>query len=387
MTSQISSAKNLTTHVALVLDRSVSMRHLEQKTIQVADELVAFLANKSTEMNQEWRVSVYSFGNEVDCHIWDMDVLRLPSMKEHYRINGNTALIDATNLALDDGEKITEHRGDHSFLVYVVTDGEENWSTGGKRQTFGLYDRPSYSQKAQLVEALRKRLGTLPDNRTVAVLAPDTHGAKAAQELGFENIFLWDTSSEAGMEAASQAIQTSATTYMEARTKGAEGLRTMRGGLFVGANVDPEAVKKKLKPLTPYEYDLVPVTKVKDKAFEKFDKPTKAYPEGKPLGWFVRIDDFINHVDPPFAIGKGYYQLFSGNARRSEKVQGNKQVAVMDKKTSQVYVGPEARRIVGLPDHDQTVKPGSNPDYEIFVKSTSDNRHLPVGTKLLLLKN
>src|SRR5688500_1692821 len=99
--------KNLTTHVNLVLDGSGSMPALKNKTIQVADDLIAFLAEQSKKMNQEWRVSVYSFGSDVTCHIWDMDVLRLPSMKEHYKIAGMTALVDATFTALDDSDMIT----------------------------------------------------------------------------------------------------------------------------------------------------------------------------------------------------------------------------------------------------------------------------------------
>lgn len=60
----------------------------------------------------------------------------------------------------------------------------------------------------------------------------------------------------------------------------------------------------------------------------------------------------------------------------------------MDKKTSRIYVGPEARDIVGLPHHDVTVAPDANPDYEIFIRSTSDNRHLPCnkGSKLLVMR-
>ena len=56
MSPSASPARNLTTHVSLVLDRSYSMTDLKEKTVEIADKLVAFLAEQSKEMGQEWRV-------------------------------------------------------------------------------------------------------------------------------------------------------------------------------------------------------------------------------------------------------------------------------------------------------------------------------------------
>lgn len=373
-------AKNLTTHVALVLDRSVSMDHLTEKTIQVADELVAFLAEQSKANNQEWRVSVYTFGNDVSCHIWDMDVLRLPSMKEHYRIDGNTALIDAVNTALDDGEKITEHRGDHAFLVYVLTDGEENWSAGEHARRSGGY--PPYGVGQILSDRLRKRLKSLPDNRTMAVLAPNANGRRYMQDLGFNNIELWDASSEAGMEKAAQSIKTSATAYMTARTQGAAGLRSMKGGLFVGANVNAQAVKAaNLVPLDPKQRKITVVVKTED-SFEKVVKPANSRRKVAETGWFVKIEDYVKRVNKgEYPLGDAFYELV-----KSERVQGDKEIAVVEVDTNKVFVGDGARQLLGLPDHVVSVKPDMNPDYKIFIQSNSLNRHLPHGSSVMVLK-
>lgn len=374
----ISSAKNLTVHVALVLDRSTSMLRLQDKTIKVADELVAFLAEQSKKKNQEWRVSVYSFGNEVDCHIWDMDVLRLPSMKEHYRIRGNTALIDAVTTALDDGDKITEHRGDHSFLVYVITDGEENWSRGtGPQPSFGRVPTDV------LIKQLKERLADLKDNRTVAILAPSDQGVRYSQQLGFTNIALWDTSSEAGMEAAAQTIRESAVTYMQARTQGAVGLRSMqKGGLFVGGGVDAKAIKAaNLKPLATAKRKIVRVTKTDD-SFEKVVKPVTKSRLKPEMGWFVEIEKFVKRINKgEYPVGDAFYELV-----KTERVQADKEIAVVENNTNKVFVGDGARHLLGLPDHVVTVKPGMNPEYTIFVQSNSLNRHLPHGSQVMLIK-
>jgi uncharacterized protein YegL len=366
-------AKNLTTHVALVLDRSISMQGLKQKTIEIADMLVSFLAEQSKKMGQEWRVSVYTFGDEVDCHIWDMDVLRLPSMKEHYRINGNTALVDAVFLALDDGDKITEHRGDHSFLVYVITDGEEN------RSRLGSKDRWGFPSKEEKVIKLRERIAAMPQNRTLSVLVPNDSGVREAQEFGFPlgNIKLWDASSEQGMEKAAEAIKESATNYMTAR---AAGLRSTTS-LFVGANVDAKAVKAaNLKPLPSNKRKIVVVVKTDD-SFEKVVKPANSRRAKPETGWFVKIEDYVKRINNgSYPLGNAFYELTKG-----ETIQGDKEIAVVEVDTNKVYVGDGARQLLGLPDTKVRVKPDLNPEYKIFVQSNSLNRHLPHGCQVMLL--
>jgi hypothetical protein len=369
-------AKNLTTHVALVLDRSISMQDLRHKTIQIADNLVSFLAEQSQKMGQEWRVTVYTFGDDVDCHIWDMDVLRLPSMKEHYRIKGNTALVDAVFLALDDGDKITEHRGDHSFLVYVITDGEEN------RSRLGSVDRWGYPSKEEKVRKLSERMRVMPPNRTLSVLVPNEKGVREAQDFGFPlgNVKLWDASSEQGMEEAAEAIKESATRYMEAR---ATGVRSTTS-LFVGENVDAKSIKDaKLIPLPTENRRFVLVTKSRSTESLFFEKPINRVTKKRlvpDVAWHVEIKDFVDAAYPPYRVGMAFYELI-----KAERVTADKRIAVVDNNTKQVYVGDGARRLLSLPNGDCRVKPTLNPGYKIFVESNSVNRHLRLGTEVLLL--
>lgn len=340
MSPSASPARNLTTHVSLVLDRSYSMTDLKEKTVEIADKLVAFLAEQSKEMGQEWRVSVYTFDDDVDCHIWDMDVLRLPSMKEHYQIGGNTALVDSVLLALDDGDKITEHRGDHSFLVYVITDGEEN------RSRLGNKDRYGFPSKEEKVRKLSERMRLMSDNRTLSLLVPNEKGVREATAYGFPlgNIKLWDASSEQGMEAAAEAIKESATQYMKAR---AAGVRSTTS-LFVGADVDAKAVKAAgLTPLPTGDRKIVMVAKTKtteDLFFEKpINRPTKTRPVAD-KAWHVEIQPFVDAAYPPFRVGMSYYQLM-----KSEKVTADKRIAVVEVNTNQVFVGDGARQLLKLP--------------------------------------
>jgi hypothetical protein len=375
--------QNLTTHVFLLLDRSVSMEHLAEKVRQVTRELVADMASKSEAAKQDWRVSLLTFGSDVSLHTWDMDVLRFQSMMQEtkfYEIDGNTALIDAMNTALDDAEKITQHRGDHSFLFHLVTDGEENWSVGKTQR--GYSGHPGYGVTEQLTRDLTARLKALPDNYTLAVYAPDKQGVQASRDLGFENIWLWDATSEAGMEAMAQAMKNSSSTYMEARTKGAAGLRTMtRGGLFVGGNVDAAAVKAaNLKPLPTEKRKIVVVVKTED-SFEKVRLPANSKRAKPVMGWFVKIEDYVKRINKgTYPLGDAFYELVKG-----ETIEGDKEIAVVDVNTNQVFVGAGARQLLGLPAERRRVKPDQNAGYKIFIQSNSLNRHLPHGCSVMVL--
>lgn len=364
------------THIVLLLDASSSMEYsnLTEPVIQVVDSLIEKWTKQSLQLGDMTRLTVYQFSSEnylpngqaFQCIWYDTDIQRLSTIKGRYTPKGNTALIDATLTAYEELSLIPTLHGDHTFLFFVITDGEENRSR-----------RPAVE--------LRRVIQNVPENWTMAAMVPHAMGRADALKYGFPagNIQIWDATSARGVEEAGEVIAQATSNYMQSRTK--LGMRST-STLFVGGQVDAAAVKAKLIPLAHTAYDIVPVTK-SALAFEKRKKPTKRFPEGESLGFFIRIDDFINKItNNRFEIGKGWYQLFSAGARTREKIGGNKQIAVMDKKTSQIYVGPEARDIVGLAQGDCTVEPGTNPDYEIFVKSTSENRHLPVGTKLLIMK-
>lgn len=371
-------------HVALVLDESWSMDHIKEDLIKAVDRTVEALASDSKEWEHETRVTIYTFNSagynmpsehedgNVRCQHYDKDVLRLPSLADRYKPAGGTPLIDATLKAIDDLSLTPEIYGDHAFLVYVLTDGDENAS------------RVAHTAAGK-ARALTSRIERLADNWTIACFVPDFQGAQRARNYGYPNVKEWNAATAQGVEEVGEVIQQTTRNWMENRTKGA---RSAGRSLFVGGQVDAVQVKTKLTPLAHSAYDLIPVTaREGDASFEKRKKPTKAFPEGEVIGRFIRIDDFVRRINNGnFEIGKGYYQLFSNDARRSEKIQGNKEIAVLEKKTSQIYVGPSARQIVGLPDHDVTVKPDANPDFQIFVRSTSENRHLPIGTKLLIMK-
>lgn len=334
--------QTLVNHVALVLDASSSMQSKADELIKVADSTVKFLAQLSQDLNQETRVSVYSFADKVENFIYDKDVLRLPSIKELYSPYGWTALIDAALKSQDDLSKTLELYDDHAYLIYLLTDGLENASK---------HSIPELSHKLTL----------LPNNWTVAVLVPDINGKIAAQRYGFpkDNIAIWDTRTTEGLIDVGNTIRDTSKSFMTARATGVRGTKSL---FSMGSDaLNEQTVTTNLTVLDPKSYMLIPIVLPKDAK--------------------VEIRDFVVGLGKKFEVGKAFYQL-----SKSEKVQPTKQVAVRDRKSKVVYSGPNARKLVNLPDYEIRVKPEDNPKYDVFIESQSYNRHVTPGSQLLLLK-
>ncbi len=329
---------NYINHIVFVIDNSGSMYNLTNQVPKVFDAQIEYLARRSKELDQETRVSVYLFNNTVTNLVYDMDVLRLPSLQGLYRVNGSTALIDATIKALDDLGQTSQLYGDHSFLTYVITDGEENMSS----------TRP---------HALSAKLQALPDNWTVAVLVPNQLGVREAKSFGFpaDNISIWDTSPR-GLEETGRKMQQYTENYMQARSRGVRGTKS----LFTLdlSKINSAEVAGKLRELTTKDFKILPVTK---------EVPIRDFVEGK-------LRDYVK--------GNAYYQL-----TKPEMVQNYKQICVRNNRSGKIYGGQHARNLLRLPNDDVKVDPKNTDfsNFDIFVQSTSVNRKLVPGTVLLYL--
>jgi hypothetical protein len=332
-------SQNYINHIALVLDASSSMQHLTDQVPKVADNQIAYLGKRSQELDQETRVTVYTFADEfnIQCLVYDKDVLRLPSIKGLYKPQGNTALIDATLKALDDLAKTPELYGEHAFLTYVLTDGEENRSKA----------RPG---------ELTERLNGLPDHWTTAVFVPNQNGVFEAKRFGFpkDNIAVWDATTARGMSEAGERIRQTTEDFMVARKNGVRGSRNLFN--IDVANLTKASVKN-LTKLTPGQFRMLAV---------KADVPIATFVE--------------RHTKRSYKLGEAFYQL-----TKPVVVQAQKVVAIYDKKAHTVYTGPDARHVLGLPDYEVKISPDQHPNYDLFIQSTSVNRKLFGGTTLLLL--
>lgn len=330
--------QNYINHIVFVIDQSGSMGIHADQVVKVFDNQIAHLAQRSKELDQETRVSVYLFSDRVSCLIYDKDCLRLPSLSGYYRAGGNTALIDGTMKAIEDLEKTATLYGDHAFLVYCLTDGEENRSS-----------TPA--------SALSAKIKSLPENWTAAVFVPNQNGVFEAKRFGFpaENISVWNTASVTAVEDTGKVMRQSTEAFMQARSTGLRGTKSLFN--LDTSKINSNTVRASLTELDSSQYELLNVHKA------------------------AVIKPFIEGWKIPFRLGAAYYQL-----SKPEKVQGHKQICVQNKLNGKVYGGSNARRMLGLPDYEVKVDPVSHPDFDLFVQSTSINRNLVAGTKLLVMK-
>lgn len=325
-------------HFGLVIDESLSMRPHTQAVINVVDGLTQSLAKDSEDLNQETRLSVWAFnsrGTERNI-VWDIDVLRMPSINGLYKPQGMTALIDCTILAISDLKKVPTMYGDHSVVLYIVTDGQENAS------------RQRYS--------FNQHLDSLPDNWSLGLFVPDKHGVTEAKIWGFpaDSIQVWNPAGPQAVENVGQILRDTSSQFMRARTTGVRGTKS----LFQLNTVSVTDVKQNLTPLASYEYHFGNVL---------VD---------------TRSDNYVvDRLGRPWVKGQVFYQL-----TKKEKIQSYKQIAIYA--DGRIYVGKNARDMLGLPSaQDVEVVPDNWSQYKIFVQSTAPNRKLIRGTQVLVMSN
>lgn len=328
--------QHLINHVALVVDKSDSMRYHAAKVVEVFDRELNNLKQRSVDAHQETRISIYQFNSRIEVLTFDMDVMRFTSLKDYYKTDGMTALIDATVLAIEDHRKLPELYGDHAFLVYVITDGQENASKKNTRTS------------------IRNILDKLPDNWTSGILVPDHQGEKYAQQFGFNagSIATWDTS--ASFENVGQNFNSVMTNYMDMRSKGIRSTKS----LFTLDTSNLNQVRGQLAEVPAWQYEVLPVRQ---------EAVIKPYVES----W----------TKQPYRLGSVYYQ-----PTQPVTIQDHKNILVQDAKTGRVYEGNNLRQLLGLPYDTAKVSPGQHKDWRIFVQSTSVNRKLFPDTFVLVRK-
>jgi hypothetical protein len=332
---QKSVLQGTTNHFGLVIDESSSMRRHAGTVEQVVDSQVRHWAERSQHWQQETRVSVYVFNSfgTARCLIWDMDVLRVPSIQGLYHPQGMTALIDTVRLALTDLDQIPTMYGSHANVLYAVTDGQNNDSR-------------------TLPSELERMIINRQANTTVAAFVPDQRGLLDAQKAGFPrgNVEVWNPNSATGFEEIGARLREVSETIFAGR---AEGRTSFRGLLQVN-DVSAAQVHGHLDPLPLGSYSLFSVDR---------DAPIRSFVEAR-TGRYV--------------TGRAYYQL-----TRPVQVQDYKGVVI--EANGRLYTGEAARALLGLPAYNVKIEPSFHQSCTVFIQSTSVNRKLLAGTRLLVL--
>lgn len=327
-------------YVAIVIDKSSSMSSLTTEAHETLKRTVDTLREQADLNDQDTTVTIVEFADRANVSVPATDVDSL-SVLQPFIANGWTALLDGVGLAIAtlSAQKVRK-RDDVSYLVIVITDGEENAS-----KTFGY---PSL--KALIAQCQNTSRWTFAFN------VPPRTADRVAAAFGVsrQNVREWEATTRGMIETRSTTMSAVAS-FSSARAAG----QTMVNN-FYDVTTDLSKVKAK------------DVKKLNDVSghIKAYDVPKEQ-----------TIKEFVEaKTKKPYVIGQAYYQLM-----KPEKVQPQKDVLLQKKGEKPVWGGPAARELIGLQAGVHAkVTPGNHSAYDIFVQSTSVNRKLPRGTKVLV---
>lgn len=335
-------------YVSIQLDSSGSMRSIASGAVKMYNETVRRLKTEALATGQETIVSLWIFGDYrthmgvggVYARYRNIPVTMVPELSAmDFRPDGGTPLFDCVGLAAIELQRLPDARDPNvSFLLITITDGEENES---KR-----------FRASEMQAIMRETQRT--DRWTHTFLLPRGNKREFVNSFGIPegNVAEWDQTEE-GVRQSTVMTQQGVSSFYAARSAGQKSVQTFYTN---PASLSTAAVRAALTDLSPQ--------------IKAWEVPKE-----------VEIREFVeSHLGlGRYTIGAGYYQL-----TKAEKIQAYKQLLIVEKGKRAIYGGDEARDLLGLP-RGLAVKviPGNHGKYDLFVQSTSVNRKLVRGTRLL----
>ena len=200
------------THVALIVDRSSSMHSIRDEAIDAFNDQLKVIQDAEEDGNENY-VTLVTFATTVDSpHYSDVPAKNVPQLtRDNYVPRGGTALLDAMAETIGNLRQLPDSDEEKtSFLVVVVTDGDENSS-----QEYGIRNGGP-KRMAGLIAELEAT------NRwTFVYLCANVDPLKVQESLGLSaNNIRGFTASSSGTRAASVMNSESMTSYFKGRSKG-----------------------------------------------------------------------------------------------------------------------------------------------------------------------
>jgi hypothetical protein len=335
-------------YIGIIRDHSASMaphRHLAAKDYNMVIQGIKDGA-RDNHINTVVSVIQCGVGHEakVEREIVLSTLNALNPIRDYeYRVDGRrTPLWDSVGDAIDLYAGVPDANDPNvTFLIEVGTDGQEN---------------NSYIWSARrLRDKIRELQGT--DRWSFVFRVPDGYAADLVDLLGIPrgNILEWEQT-EKGFERATQDTVSATASYFTNLRSGVTSTNRFYADL---SNVKPATIKREMRDIS-----------------SNVTVWTVPGPHSAVIKVFCEA-----RSGHPYVKGRGYYQLV-----KTETVQSNKELAIRRINTGEVYIGIAARDILGIPHYENIrLSPGDHGNYELYVQSTSLNRVLAPGSKLLYI--
>lgn len=330
----------LKNYIALVIDRSGSMAYIQQDVLNVYADLVRTIKANAESQDQDTSVSVFTFANKVVREVSDTEAAKLdPSFR--YYPDGLTALWDGVGEAIDYLKAMPDANEDNvSFLVIAITDGEENNSRNW-----------TATRLNQVMKDVQQT-----DRWSLTFQVPPGQKSKLTGSFSIpsDNVREWQASSK-GIREAGVATNSAIGQYYNSRASGQTSVQNFYVTTDL-SRVSTKDIKTKLDDISD---------RFKDYTLEKE---------------YVVKEAMETKTRKPYVIGAVYYELM-----KPEEIQPQKEVLIVERGKKAIWGGDQARQLIGLPKGvSAKVKPGNHSNYQIFVQSSSVNRILPRGTRILV---
>lgn len=327
-------------YIGFAKDYSSSMGGLRTAALKDYNATVTAVKDAASREVQDTIVYSVGFGSTVNRELINSNPHVLKPL-DSWTANGNTAMYDAIGDLIEQFKAVPDYdRQDVSFLAFITTDGEEN-----------------NSRKYNVTNLKRAIMELQNTGRFTFVLRVPRGASRQYLDLGIPqgNIQEWDTTT-AGMEKSTVATTAAVDQFYAARSAGAKST----GVFYANAtNVSVAAVKANLVDISA-ELSV-----------------WKVLPEEHK----TEIATFAQkRLASPLLKGAAFYQL----SKTEAKVADTKKIMIRDKLSGRVYVGDAARQMIGLPlSGTVRLKVGDHGNYDIFIQSTSTNRHVMANTEVL----
>lgn len=327
--------KRLKDYVAVMLDASGSMDHrnLTKKAFDLLVEQSSNLKNLAADPSRDTLYRLYSFNAYVK-------PLSASPSRNDYRPTGGTALYDAILYATTSFEEYDDGSGENSFLVVLITDGEESGASGFSLST--------------VRQTLEENQAT--ERWTYVALVPKGY-RKSMEDMGFlpGNIEEWDTGDAKEVDRISGSTVMATQSYYA--QSGITGQRSTKAFFTPDlSRFNPQDALRTLSDVTS-QYKRVPVTKESRIDFFASFKTGKAY-----------------------VPGTVYYPL----TKTESRVRPGVEILLRDKHTGSIY-GGNVRQVLSLAQAGVVrIEPGNHANWDIFIQSESENRLLVRGAHVLI---
>lgn len=348
-------------YIGLVKDHSGSMASIAMAARNDYNALISAIRLAADKEDIDTIVSVVKCGvgyaGRVEREFVNSSISRLKPATTYTTDGSYTPLFDSVGEIIDILEASPDAKDPNvTFLVMVVTDGVENHSKKWDGRMIG--------------DRMTRLMNT--DRWTFTFRVPN--GEKNnLRRLGIPagNIEEWEQN-ERDMERSSRLTVAAVSNYFGGVTR---GIRSTNSFYADAANVTKSQVKSSMTNISA-EVRIWPVMNA-DVALGSVGSAR--------LERFVEIAPFVEgKIRDVYVRGTAFYEL----VKTEKAVQASKLIVIRSRKDGAVYAGQSARDLLNLPTQG-TIKlsPGDYGDWEVFIQSTSSNRHLPVGSKVLYWRN